>query len=244
MNKEEVLNFLKNKNNLMIIGVIILGIIFMTAFGTDEKPKKRGYIVVSADKGLAGAYNHNIVKLTEECLKQEGENLLFIVGELGRVYFTQHDIPIYKEFHYAVQDPNLTRARDISDCVVSLYDAGELDEIYIIYTHAVNSMQVEAKVNRLLPLKKKALAAVDVSDVYAEYIRMVPTPIDVLENVVPSCVAGYVYGALVESFCCEQNSRMMAMQAATDNAKKMLKELQAKRSGVFASFSSTQLTVF
>ena len=193
---------------------------------TDEKPKKRGYIVVSADKGLAGAYSHNIVKLTEECLKQEGENLLFIVGELGREYFTQHDIPIYKEFHYAVQDPNLTRARDISDCVVSLYDAGELDEIYIIYTHAVNSMQVEAKVNRLLPLKKKALAAVDVSDVYAEYIRMVPTPIDVLENVVPSCVAGYVYGALVESFCCEQNSRMMAMQAATDNAKKMLKELQ------------------
>lgn len=192
----------------------------------NEKVKKRGYIVISADKGLAGAYNHNIVKLTEECLTQGEENLLFIVGELGREYFTQHNIPIYKEFRYTVQDPNLTRARDISDCVLSLYDEGKLDEIFIIYTSAVNSMQVEAKVSRLLPLKKKAFAAVDLSDVYTEDIRIVPTPEYVLENAVASCVTGYIYGALVESFCCEQNSRMMAMQASTENAEKMLKELQ------------------
>lgn len=188
--------------------------------------KKRGFLVIAADKGLAGAYNHNVVKLTEECLKQGEDNLLFVVGELGRDYFIQHNIPVYMQFRYAVQDPNLTRARDISDCVVSLYDENKLDEIYVIYTYAENSMKVEAKVQRLLPLKKEALAAVVPADVYVEDIRMIPSAEDVLENVVPDYVTGFIYGALVESFCSEQNSRMMAMEAATDNAEKMLKELQ------------------
>ena len=192
-----------------------------------EKPdKKRGYIVVAADKGLAGAYNHNVIKLTEECLEQGSENLLFVVGELGREYFIQHKIPVHMEFRYTVQDPNLTRARDISDYVISLYEEQKLDEIYVIYTYAVNSMQVEAKVQRLLPLKKEALAAAIPADVYVEDIRMIPTAKDVLENVVPDYVTGFIYGALVESFCSEQNSRMMAMEAATDNAEKILKELK------------------
>ena len=122
----------------------------------DNSGKKRGYIVIAADKGLAGAYNHNIVKLTEECMKQGQDNLLFVVGELGREYFIQHKIPVYRQFHYAVQDPNLTRARDIADCVISLYEEQKLDEIYVIYTYSENSMKAAAKVQRLLPLKKQS----------------------------------------------------------------------------------------
>lgn len=199
---------------------------FETQEMADKQHKKKGYIVIAADKGLAGAYNHNIVKLTEECLKEGQDNLLFVVGELGREYFTQHKIPVYEEFRYAVQDPNLTRARDIGDYVISLFDAKKIDELYVIYTYAVNSMNEEAKVQRLLPLKKEALKAVVPSDAYAEDIRMIPSAENVLDNVVPDYVTGFIYGALVESFCSEQNSRMMAMEAATDNAEKILKELQ------------------
>ena len=199
---------------------------FETQEMADKQHKKKGYIVIAADKGLAGAYNHNIVKLTEECLKEGQDNLLFVVGELGREYFTQHKIPVYEEFRYAVQDPNLTRARDIGDYVISLFDAKKIDELYVIYTYAVNSMNEEAKVQRLLPLKKEALKAVVPSDAYAEDIRMIPSAENVLDNVVPDYVTGFIYGALVESFSSEQNSRMMAMEAATDNAEKILKELQ------------------
>lgn len=188
--------------------------------------KRRGFIVISADKGLAGAYNHNVIRLTEEWLKQGQDNLLFVVGELGREYFVQHGIPVEMEFRYTVQDPNQTRARDIGDYVISLYDAGKMDELYVIYTQSVNSMQVEAKVQRLLPLEKEALAVTIPSDVYMEDIRMIPSAEKILENVVPDYVTGFIYGALVESFCSEQNSRMMAMEAATDNAEKILKELQ------------------
>ena len=192
---------------------------------SNGQAEKRGYLVIAADKGLAGAYNHNVVKLTEECLKNGQENLVFVVGELGRDYFIQHNVPVYREFRYTVQDPSLSRARDISDYLISLYEEKKLDEIYVVYTHSVNSMKEEARIQRLLPLKKEVLAAVP-SDVYAEDIRMIPSAEAVLDNVVPDYVTGFVYGALVESFCSEQNARMMAMEAATDNAEKILKELQ------------------
>lgn len=192
----------------------------------EKKNKKRGFIVITADKGLAGAYNHNVVKLTEQCLSTGEDDQLFVVGELGREYFIQHKIPIQKQFHYTVQDPNLTRARDISDYVISLYEEKELDEIYVIYTQMVNSMTEEAKVERLLPLKRSVFQAAMLADVYAEDIRMVPSAEEVVNNVVPDYIAGFIYGALVESFCSEQNARMMAMKAASDNAENILKELR------------------
>ena len=206
------------------------------------RAKKRGYIVITADKGLAGAYNHNVVKLTEECLKNDGENLLFVVGELGREYFIQHKIPVYREFCYTAQDPNMTRARDICDFVISMYKAGELDEIYIVYTFQENSMKMDAKVKQLLPLKKDALAASMISGVYAEDIRMIPSAESILEKVVPGYVAGFIYGALIESFCSEQNSRMMAMEAATDNAEKLLKDLRIKYNRVRQSAITQEIT--
>lgn len=194
---------------------------------TAEKPdKKRGYIVITADKGLAGAYNHNVVKLTEKCLREGKENLLFVAGELGREYFTRHGIPVDTDFRYTVQNPNLTRARDISEKVLSMYKDGNLDEVYVIYTQAVNSMKVEARIQRLLPLQKAEFKMAVPVDVYVEDIRMVPSAANVLNNVVPGYVTGFIYGALVESFCSEQNARMMAMESATENAEKMLKELR------------------
>ena len=193
--------------------------------GYEKINKKKGYIVITADKGLAGAYNHNVVKLTEQCLNAGENNQLFVVGELGREYFIQHKVPIRMQFHYTVQDPDLTRARDISDYVISLYKEKKLDEIYVIYTRMINSMSEEARIERLLPLKRSVFATAMLSDVYAEDIRMVPSVNEVVNNVVPDYIAGFIYGALVESFCSEQNARMMAMKAATDNAENILKEL-------------------
>lgn len=213
-------------------------------YGSQKKQdsKRRGYIVIAADKGLAGAYNHNIVKLVEEQLQEGQENLLFVVGELGRTYFNQHHIPIYQQFHYTVQDPTLDRAREIAETVISLYDQKQLDEIYVIYTYSVNSMTAEAKIKRLLPLGKKVLINADLADVYAEDIRLIPSPESVLDNVVPDYVTGFLYGALTESFCSEQNSRMMAMQAAADNAQKMLSELQTAYNRVRQTAITQEIT--
>ena len=83
-------------------------------FGRDipDDRKKRGYLVITADKGLAGAYNHNVLKLASEQLEKGGQNRLFVVGELGRQYFMKKDVNIDGEFSYTVQNPTLYRARD------------------------------------------------------------------------------------------------------------------------------------
>ena len=81
-----------------------------------KKPEEKrvGYIVVTADKGLAGSYNHNIMKAAYEHLQSHPNNKLFVLGELGRHYFEQQGVHIDKQFHYTVQNPSLNRARNIS----------------------------------------------------------------------------------------------------------------------------------
>ncbi len=116
---------------------------------TDEIPeeeKRIAYMVVTADKGLAGSYNHNILKIAEEELAKHPKRQLYVLGEVGRHYFEERGIEINKQFHYTIQNPTLNRARKISLRNFSKVTVrGDFDEIYIIYTSMVNAMQEEAE---------------------------------------------------------------------------------------------------
>ena len=193
----------------------------------EKKPEERmvGYIVITADKGLAGSYNHNVLKLVEEHLKAHKNNKLFVLGELGRHYFEQRGIEIDKQFHYTVQNPTLNRARNIAEELLELYRKEELDEVYIIYTSMVNAIQEETQIRQLLPLKKASFNVKLPADIPMEELALKPSPEAVMDRIVPDYVVGFIYGALVESYSCEQNARMMAMEAATKSAKDMLHEL-------------------
>ena len=190
---------------------------------TEEK--KVGYIVITADKGLAGSYNHNVLKMAEEHLKSHPNNKLFVLGELGRHYFEQRGIEIDRQFHYTVQNPTLNRARNISEEILGMYREGELDEVYIIYTSMENAIQEETQILQLLPLKKASFDVKLPADILMEELALKPSPEAVMDRIVPDYVVGFVYGALVESYSCEQHARMMAMEAATKSARDMLHEL-------------------
>lgn len=200
-------------------------IYFKTNAEIPERKRKAGYIVITADKGLAGSYNHNILKLAEEELEKRDDYKLFVLGELGRHYFEQKGINIDKQFHVVVQDPSLSRARRIAEDLLKLYHENQLDELYIIYTTMVNAMQEEAQVAQLLPLKKTDFKIPVPIDIPLEGLALKPSAEEVMDHIVPNYVVGFVYGALVEAFSCEQNARMMAMEGATNSAKQMLKEL-------------------
>ena len=200
-------------------------IYFKTNAEIPERKRKAGYIVITADKGLAGSYNHNILKLAEEELEKGDDYKLFVLGELGRHYFEQKGINIDKQFHFVVQDPSLSRARRIAEDLLKLYHENQLDELYIIYTTMVNAMQEEAQVAQLLPLKKTDFKIPVPIDIPLEGLALKPSAEEVMDHIVPNYVVGFVYGALVEAFSCEQNARMMAMEGATNSAKQMLKEL-------------------
>ena len=200
-------------------------IYFKTNAEIPERKRKAGYIVITADKGLAGSYNHNILKIAEEELAKRDDHKLFVLGELGRHYFEQKGINIDKQFHFVVQDPSLSRARRIAEDLLKLYHTNELDELYIIYTTMVNAMQEEAQVAQLLPLKKADFKIPVPIDIPLEGLALKPSAEEVMDHIVPNYVVGFVYGALVEAFSCEQNARMMAMENATNSAKDMLHEL-------------------
>lgn len=187
--------------------------------------KKVGYIVITADKGMAGAYNHNITKLAEQHLASASNYKLFVLGELGRHYFERHGIQIDRQFHYTVQNPTIDRARHISETILDLYQQKELDEVYIIYTRMVNAVLIEPQLLQLLPLRKEDFGPKVPSDIFSEELTFLPSPEAVVDHIVPDFMVGFIYGALVESFSSEQNARMMAMEAATKSAKDMLHDL-------------------
>ena len=188
--------------------------------------RKVGYIVVSGDKGLAGAYNHNILKLAEEKLAKHPNASLFVVGQMGRSYFQEHHIPIDGEFLYTAQNPTIARARDIAENMMDQFLAGSLDDVYILFTRLVSSFDLEPTVHKLLPLDPDVFPEYEANrDTYNREVAYVPSVKAVMDRLVPSYVNGDLFGALVESYCSEQNARMTAMKSSSDNARAMLQNL-------------------
>ncbi len=207
--------------------------------------KKIGYIVVSADKGLAGAYNHNVFKLAEEGMDKKQHTQLFVLGEVGRQYFYKKDVSVDTNFRFTVQNPTMHRARVISEKMIAMYLAGELDEVHIIYTRMANAVSMVAEKQQLLPLKKTTFNNESIQflvDTHQEEIEMVPSAEELLNTIVPNYLRGMIYGCLVESYASEHNSRMQAMDAATTSAKDMLKDLSIKYNRVRQAAITQEIT--
>ena len=181
-------------------------------------------------------------QMAQELFSQGENNKLFVVGELGRQYFAKEGLEVDAEFKYTVQNPSLHRARVIADYVMDLYVNGELDEVYLVYTKMENSFSMNAEKQKLLPLAKEDFIHPAPADIYQEEIKVESSMEEILEHVVPNCVTGYIYGALVESFASEHNSRMMAMQTATDSARSMISQLSIEYNRVRQAAITQQIT--
>lgn len=193
----------------------------------EGEDRRKGFLVITADKGLAGAYNHNIIKSTEEGNALKENDMLFIVGQVGRHYFERKNIPIDMSFNYTAQNPTMNRARHIAKILVELFEEKKLDDVYVIYTKMVNSITVEPVIKQLLPLKQEHIEIRDENNNY-ENAEFIPDAQTVFNKIVPDYVAGFIYGALIESYCSEHNARMMAMETATNAASDMLKDLEVQ----------------
>lgn len=217
---------------------------YFDAHPVDDPAKKRtGYIVITGDKGLAGAYNHNVIKMAQREMDAGGGNdTLFIVGQLGYHYFEKKGIHIDTHFHYTAQNPSLGRSRVIAEKVMNLYEQKELDEVYIIFTKMSDAAHMDAVMTRLLPVGRQLFTVPLPADAPMEAMELLPSPKVVIERIIPHFVSGFIFGALVESFASEQNSRMMAMEAATASAKEMLKDLQIQYNRVRQAAITQEIT--
>lgn len=185
-----------------------------------------GYLVITADKGLAGSYNQSVIKKVENLIAAHPDAKLFVVGEYGRKYFRSHNIPIEENFLYTAQDPSLVRARDISGDLLEMYDKGKVQKIYVVYTDFISGMTARVQITRILPLHRAQFAPQQDEKKVEAPFEFQPSANAVLETLVPSYVSGFIYSALVDSFCCEQNARMTAMDSANRNAEEILSDLK------------------
>lgn len=184
-----------------------------------------GFLVITADKGLAGAYNQNVLKEAHRLMQEHPQTKLFVVGEYGRQYFQRHQVPIERSFLYTAQNPTMQRAREITAELLDRFDKGELQKIFVIYTDMKNSLTENVSATRILPFHRSAFTAPTDEKRISEPFEFFPSVTQVLENIVPSYVSGFIYSALIDSFCSEQSARMNAMNSANENAEKMLGEL-------------------
>ena len=227
----------------------------------DSVTKKKGYIVLSSDRGLAGAYNQNVFKEVETLVDgmEDDEYELMVVGDLGRHTLTGRGYNVNQEFHYTATEPSLERARILSENLIKEFYEGKYDELHVIYTRMINSMETTVEIQQLLPLKKtdfidienekipRHLRSADSGKLGAiegdaqEYL-IEPSPLVVLEEIVRNYVTGYIYGTLVQATACEENSRMTAMKSATDNAKDMLNVLTVQYNRVRQAAITQQIT--
>lgn len=210
---------------------------------TPEDKKRIGYIVVTADKGLAGAYNQNIIKMVSHDLEENPNAELFMVGQVGRNYFEKKGYRIHHHFQYTAQNPSIHRARVITEEILNRYNEGRLDEVYLYYTKSLKRTESEATMIKLLPLSKADFGNnITEGLMISDTTSYVPSPEAVINSIVPNYVTGFIFGALVEAYACEQNDRMMAMDAATGNATDMLKELSIEYNRVRQASITQEIT--
>ena len=216
---------------------------FYPPSGEHELPGSYGYLVITADKGLAGAYNHNVIKEAERLMSEHGDPKLFVVGEYGRHYFMSHNIPIEQSFLYTAQNPTVHRAREISSILLDFFDRGELSKLFIIYTDMNGAINYNVTAKRLLPFHRAQFITPEIQEEpIKRQFEFYPSIAAVLDNIVPGYVTGFIYSALIDSFCSEQNARMNAMDSANRNAEKLLSELSVRYNHVRQSAITQEIT--
>lgn len=186
---------------------------------------KTAFVVISSDKGLAGDYNHRILKLAMEEIKKVEDKYIFSIGQMAKEFFIKNGITPDVEFLHCAQNPNLEDARQITEDLVSLFNEEHIDEVKIIYTRMEKNVNKPAMIH-MLPLQKEDFEDAKLETNYKANLEFFPSSKAVFDILVPQYILGMVYSTLIESVACEHSERMKTMNNANKNAVEILDTLQ------------------
>jgi F-type H+-transporting ATPase subunit gamma len=191
-----------------------------------ESVKNVGLIVVTSDKGLCGGLNTNLLRLAVNEMKTwegEGKGLLVCpIGNKGFGFMNRIGAKVKSHMTGLGDTPHVEKLIGTVKAMLDAYVAGEIDAIYLSYNHFINTMRQEPRVEQLLPLSGEKLEA---SEATWDYIYE-PDAKKVIDELLLRYIESLVYQAVVENIASEQSSRMVAMKAASDNAKNVISELK------------------
>lgn len=185
--------------------------------------EKKAVILITSNRGLAGGYNSNVVKLiTRGELKKE-DLKIYAVGRKGREAMQRNGYEIVAEYSEMVEEPSYAEAMMLSRTLLDSYAAGEIGEIYLAYTGFKNTVVHEPKLLKLLPVEPVVQEQPTEED--KTLMNFEPEDDEALDLIIPKYVTSLIYGGLVEAVASENGARMQAMDSATSNAEEMIDDL-------------------
>jgi F-type H+-transporting ATPase subunit gamma len=183
--------------------------------------KKTGYIVMTSDRGLAGAFNSNVIRRVFQTIqsrhKSKDEYSIIAIGRVARDFFAKRGINVDLEIIGLSDQPSFESVKDITSSTVGMFSDGTFDELYLYYTHYKSAITQEVTEKKLLPLTD-----ITSSSELTSY-EFEPSAEEILDVLLPQYAESLIYGALLDSKASEHAARMTAMRNATDNAKEMIK---------------------
>ncbi|PFO07964.1 F0F1 ATP synthase subunit gamma [Bacillus sp. AFS076308] len=182
--------------------------------------KKTGYIVITSDSGLAGAFNSNVIRKVHQTIqsrhKSNDEFAIIAIGRVARDYFVKRNMNVILEIIGIPAQPNFADVQDVTRNTVAMFADGTFDELYVFYNHYISAISQEVTEKKLLPLTD-----LSTSHKLTSY-EFEPSAEEILEVLLPQYAESLIYGALLDSKASEHAARMTAMRNATDNAKELI----------------------
>ncbi len=195
----------------------------------------KGVILITANRGLAGGYNSNVIKLISRGNFAKEDVSLYTLGSKGRDTLTRYGYRVEADYSDMVEEPVYADAMSICKKALADFEAGRIGEIYLAYTYFKNTVVHEPRLVKLLPVDREDLSQPDVmrdreyEENREEYDRAVmnfePNDEEALNLLIPKYITSMIYGGMVEAVASENGARMQAMDSATGNAEEMIADL-------------------
>lgn len=197
----------------------------------EERPVKRtGYVVITADSGLAGPYNANVLKKLTGEIKERHNNDpdfydILVIGKMGYEFLTARGYNVSKYRTGLADQPDFSSVKEITHEAVNSFIDEDIDELIIIYNEFVNVLEQKVRADKLLPLTASELEEEGTGDSTLTNYEFEPDKDSLLAVILPQYAESLIYGSLLEAKASEHAARMTAMKAATDNAKELIDDL-------------------
>jgi F-type H+-transporting ATPase subunit gamma len=183
--------------------------------------KKTGYVVITSDRGLAGAFNSNVIRRVTQTIQSRHQSndefAVITIGRVARDFFVKRGMNVAQEIVGVSDQPNFSDIKDLTSSTVGMFEDGTFDELYVFYNHYISAISQEVTEKKLLPLTDLSTTAKLTS------YEFEPSAEEILEVLLPQYAESLIYGALLDSKASEHAARMTAMRNATDNAKELIK---------------------
>ena len=211
---------------------------------------RKAIVLISSNKGLAGGYNSNVIKLiTRNDAFNKDNTTIYAIGKKGKDAFVREGYPIFKDFSEAIEEPVYKDGMIVTNDLLKAFEAGEISEIYLAYTFFKNTVSHVPTLIKLLPVDMDAAqqdidgdGVTDEKPAPTAPMNFEPTDEEALNLIIPKYISSLIYGALISAQAAENGARMQAMDNATNNAADMIDHLSLLYNRARQGKITTELT--